>query len=287
VVQAAIPDSHGYVHGCYQVNNGPAPKGTLRLIDPSTGDACRFYEKPANWNSNGVAGVYAVAGQVQDEIPGTDGPIPADSPNWQFVATTATVTITNTQSLLANITAGLGEINCFQIPVGVKHAQCPEAGAKPNVEPSFREFGYGVCFQNTAGEESPIVNMNQFTGGNNSNYNAASYEFGEQDYTGIGVAAPGAGTYNVGYCVQNYGDSELGDNNWANGYVEVVDAEHGRRLTGHLTPGRLSSGRPQHAVRGAGFVRLLASSGTFTQRGRRCCRKPASTPPQARRCRRR
>ncbi len=230
VVQAAIPDTHGYLHGCYQVNNGPAPKGTLRLIDPSTGDACRFYEKPANWNSNGVAGVYAVAGQVQEDIPGTDGPIPADSPNWQFVATTATVTITNTQSLLANITAGLGE--CFIIEAGVKQpALCnsgvakPKPGAKPNVEPSFREFGYGVCFQQAVGEQEqyPIVNMNQFTGGNNSNYNAASYEFGEQDYTGIGVAAPGAGTYNVGYCVQNYGDEDLGDNNWANGYVEVVD----------------------------------------------------------------
>ena len=65
--------------------------------------------------------------------------------------------------------------------------------------------------------------MNQFTGGNNANFAAASYEFGEQDYTGIGTAAPGAGTYNVGYCVDNYGDSDLDNNNWANGYVEVVD----------------------------------------------------------------
>ena len=65
--------------------------------------------------------------------------------------------------------------------------------------------------------------MNQFTGGNNANYNAATYEIGEQDYTGIGTAAPGAGTYNVGYCVQNYGDEDLDNNNWANGYVEVVD----------------------------------------------------------------
>jgi len=27
----------------------------------------------------------------------------------------------------------------------------------------------------------------------------------------------------VGYCVQNYGDEDLDNNNWANGYVEVVD----------------------------------------------------------------
>ena len=66
-------------------------------------------------------------------------------------------------------------------------------------------------------------NYNSYNSNNNSNYNAASYEFGEQDYTGIGTAAPGAGTYNVGYCVQNYGEEALNNNNWANGYVEVVD----------------------------------------------------------------
>lgn len=213
VVQAAIPDSHGTIHACYQFAQGVTPKGTLRTIDPSTGEACRFYERPLNWNANGVAGVFAVAGQVDEVIPGEDSDIPANSPDWHFVATTAQVTITNTQSMLANITAGLGQGE-------------GQIGAKPNVEPQFLEFGYGVCFQDAVGGGeggNPIINMNQFTGGNNSNYNAASYEFGEQDYTGIGTASPGAGTYNVGYCVQNYGDENLDNNNWANGYVEVVD----------------------------------------------------------------
>jgi len=223
-VQAAIPDSHGTVHGCYQFAQGATPKGTLRVIDPSTGESCRFYEKPLNWNANGVAGVYAIAGQVNEDIVGQDETIPADNPDWRFVATTAQVTITSTQSLLANITAGLGQ-GCFDAkPQG----QQPCIGAPPNGHvdaPSF-EFGYGVCFQNTVGGGeggNPIVNRNQFTGGNNSNYNAATYELGEQDYTGIGTAAPGAGTYNVGYCVQNYGTEDLNNNNWANGYVEVVD----------------------------------------------------------------
>jgi hypothetical protein len=213
VVQAAIPDSHGVVHGCYQFANTSVPKGTLRLIDPTTGEACRYYERPVNWNSQGVAGVYAISGQVDQAIEG-GAPIPADTPDWQFEGPTATVTITNTQSLLANVSASLG--------IGQEIPQLP--GAKPNVEPPYNEFAFGVCFQSTAGEEGgPVVNMNQFTGGNNANYAAASYEFGEQDYTGIGTAAPGAGTYNVGYCVQNYGEATLDDNNWANGYVEVVD----------------------------------------------------------------
>lgn len=220
VVQAAIPDSKGVIHACYQFAQGVTPKGTLRTIDPSTGEACRFYEHPLNWNANGVAGVFAISGQVDEDI-GSGAPIPADDPEWQFEGPTATVTITATQSFLANISASLGMQECF---VGVHPNQPCEA--KPNVEPPFDEFGFGVCFQNAIGGGeggNPVVNMNQFTGGNNSNYAAASYEFGEQDYTGIGTAAPGAGTYNVGYCVQNYGDSDLDNNNWANGYVEVVD----------------------------------------------------------------
>ncbi len=222
VVQAAIPDSHGAINGCYQFAQGVTPKGTLRVIDPSTGEACRYYEKPLKWNANGVGGVYAVAGQVQQDISGQEEDIPANNPDWRFVATTAQVTITATQSMLANITAGLGQQQCFQAGNQI----CPEAPPNGHVDSQFLEFGYGVCFQNAVGGGeggNPIINMNQFTGGNNANYNAATYEFGEQDYTGIGTAAPGAGTYNVGYCVQNYGEEDLDNNNWANGYVEVVD----------------------------------------------------------------
>jgi hypothetical protein len=225
VVQAAIPDSHGTINACYQFAQGVTPKGTLRVVDPATGESCRFYERPLKWNANGVGGVYAIAGQVDQNIPSQDEPIPADNPDWRFVATTAQVTITSTQSMLANITAGLGQGEC----IGAKPNQCPNVPSAPPTGkqgPLFLEFGYGVCFQNAVGGGeggNPIVNMNQFTGGNDANYNAATYELGEQDYTGIGTAAPGAGTYNVGYCVQNYGIEDLDNNNWANGYVEVVD----------------------------------------------------------------
>ncbi len=220
VVQAAIPDSHGTIHGCYQFAQGATPKGTLRVVDSATGDSCRFYEHPLNWNSNGVGGVYAISGAVSQDI-GSGASFPADNPDWSFQGPTALVTITATQSMLANVSASLGMQECF---IGIQpNTPCD---AKPNVEPQFNEFGFGVCFQNTVGGGeggNPVVNMNQFTGGNNANFAAASYQVGEQDYTGIGTAAPGAGTYNVGYCVDNYGDSDLDNNNWANGYVEVVD----------------------------------------------------------------
>lgn len=185
------------------------------MIDSGQGEGCRFYEHALNWNSKGVGGVYAISGQV-DEFIGGGAPVPADDPEWQFVAQTATATVTVgvNQSILANVTASLGTQQNIGKPSG------------PKIQAPFSEFGFGVCFQNTVGGGeggAPIINMNQFTGGNNANYSAASYEPGEQDYTGIGTAAPGAGSYNVGYCVQNYGDSSLNDNNWANGYVEVVD----------------------------------------------------------------
>ena len=126
----------------------------------------------------------------------------------------ATVAVGSNQSILANVTASLGSQPII-----------PEDGTAPKVQAPLSEFAFGVCFQSTAGGGEggpPVINMNQFTGGNNDNYAAHSYETGEQDYTGIGTAAPGAGTYNVGYCVQNYGEATLNDNNWANGYVEVV-----------------------------------------------------------------
>jgi hypothetical protein len=155
----------------------------LRRVDTATGESCRFYERPLNWNSKGVGGTFALSGQVDEFISG-GAPIPAVDPEWQFVATTATVTVGANQSMLANITASLG-----------LQGEIIGKPGSPKVQAPFTEFAFGVCFQNTAGGGeggAPIINMNQFTGGNNDNYNAASYEQGEQDYTGIGAAAPGA-----------------------------------------------------------------------------------------------
>src|SRR5437764_5215653 len=97
-VQAAIPDSHGTIHGCYQFANAATPKGTLRVIDTGAGEACRFTEHPLNWTSQGVGGVYAISGQVDEDIPG-GAPIPANDPDWQFQGPTATVTVGANQSI--------------------------------------------------------------------------------------------------------------------------------------------------------------------------------------------
>src|SRR6266566_365655 len=48
---AAIPDSSGVVHGCYQKN-----VGNLRVIDPSAGASCRPSEIAISWSQTGPQG---------------------------------------------------------------------------------------------------------------------------------------------------------------------------------------------------------------------------------------
>jgi hypothetical protein len=72
VVQAAIPDSSGVVHGCVQ------PSGNLRVVD-STTSACKKKETPLNWNQTGPQGPPGPKGDtgspgtssgVQTRVPG-------------------------------------------------------------------------------------------------------------------------------------------------------------------------------------------------------------------------
>src|SRR3954469_17587099 len=56
-VQAAIPDSNGVIHGCYQKN-----VGNLRVIDPSAGDSCRPPEIAISWSQTGPPGATGPAG---------------------------------------------------------------------------------------------------------------------------------------------------------------------------------------------------------------------------------
>jgi hypothetical protein len=55
VVQAAIPDSNGVVHGCI------APSGNLRVIDSAT-SACKRNETSLDWNQMGLRGPTGATG---------------------------------------------------------------------------------------------------------------------------------------------------------------------------------------------------------------------------------
>jgi hypothetical protein len=60
---AAIPDSGGTIHGCYQKNNG-----SLRVADSSAD--CRASEQPLSWNQRGPVGPPgpAAEGTVSDQV---------------------------------------------------------------------------------------------------------------------------------------------------------------------------------------------------------------------------
>jgi hypothetical protein len=57
VTLAAIPDSGGVIHGCYQKN-----VGNLRVIDVSAGDKCRPSEIAISWSETGPQGPAGPAG---------------------------------------------------------------------------------------------------------------------------------------------------------------------------------------------------------------------------------
>lgn len=51
---AAIPDSSGVIHGCY--NQAANPSGALRVIDTDAGAKCAKNEKALTWNQQGPKG---------------------------------------------------------------------------------------------------------------------------------------------------------------------------------------------------------------------------------------
>jgi hypothetical protein len=56
IAYAAIPDSSGVIHGCYQKN------GNLRVIDSSSEKGCRPSEKPLSWSQTGPRGLTGSTG---------------------------------------------------------------------------------------------------------------------------------------------------------------------------------------------------------------------------------
>jgi Collagen triple helix repeat (20 copies) len=76
VASATIPGTDGVVHGCFQTQGSVlSPKGSLRVIDPSTGTTCKSSEQPLNWNQTGPPGATGPQGPVGQQGPaGPAGP---------------------------------------------------------------------------------------------------------------------------------------------------------------------------------------------------------------------
>ncbi len=109
---AAVPDSSGVIHACYQLGAGGAPASglNLRIIDPSAGQTCNTTSTPAgppqeatlSWNQAGPPGATGPQGAA-----GAQGP-PGSSGNTMTVTGGSTVNLTGGGTL--NLTGG-GTLN--------------------------------------------------------------------------------------------------------------------------------------------------------------------------------
>jgi Collagen triple helix repeat (20 copies) len=128
VAYAAIPDSHGVIHGCYN------PKGTLRVIDTST-DTCKPNETGLDWSQTGPAGLQGPAGPQGSPGPmGAPGPQGAQGPQGpQGPAGSPGTANVHFAHLSINLTLDAGDATGlthngngdWNITFGVDVSQCP------------------------------------------------------------------------------------------------------------------------------------------------------------------
>jgi hypothetical protein len=144
---------------------------------------CLPSELPLSW---------AQSAPAASAISGTVGTISGSVIQWVFAGPTATVTTLAAQKISGVANAQLGII----------------AGAG--------SFDYDLCY--AADGSTTLVNF----AGVNSATGAVSVESGQISFAAAGSVVPGAGTWQVGFCVLNAGVAALTDNNVVNGWVIVT-----------------------------------------------------------------
>ena len=75
-----------------------------------------------------------------------------------------------------------------------------------------QSIDYGICYQQPPGA------LNTFQTYLTTTVTAVA----RTPYTATSTAAPGAGTYTVGYCVRNGGNA-ITSNDWLNGYIMITN----------------------------------------------------------------
>ncbi len=142
----------------------------------------------------GAAGATGATGIVTTGVfYGLVGPIAGNSTAYGFAGPTTLVTTTAGQRM-----TGVGEA-----PLGL-------ASGGPQVAQ------YGLCYQPAAG-------------GSLANFTAGGYSIGQFttnrfSWTAAASVAPGAGTWNVGFCVLNNGGAiAISNNDYVNGWVQITN----------------------------------------------------------------
>lgn len=112
-----------------------------------------------------------------------------------------------------NFMGGVTQVttNPAQRLVGVGQAPLSDGGNGT----IHHSFAYDLCYQPSGG--GPIVN---FTGGFHSIGSVGPYD---QSWTAAATTVPGAGTWNVGFCVKTHSAFDIDDTNYVNGWVQVLN----------------------------------------------------------------
>jgi Collagen triple helix repeat (20 copies) len=120
--------------------------------------------------------------------------IPGNSSEFVFAGPTAEVSTTTDQALAGSAAASLGQNDLTDLTVYVS-----------------------MCYQSTAPGPQPL---NIFAG---DDYMLVDITQSDMSVSAAGAVIPGAGTWNVGMCVQNPGATNLDTNETVNGWVQVVN----------------------------------------------------------------
>jgi len=134
-----------------------------------------------------IAGIASFSGPV--------GSIPSGSAFvfvFVFAGPQATVTTTASQNL----------VGAAQAPLGL-------SSGGPQI------FRYELCYQPASG--GPLTNFTR------PNFSIGEASTTRVPFSAMATTTPGAGTWKVGFCVQNYNPLTLDDNDYVSGWVQVVN----------------------------------------------------------------
>jgi len=204
--QPQPPVDQNVLTGCYQKINGQ-----LRIV--TSASQCRPSEVAISWNKLGPQGPAGPAGPAGPIGPaGPEGPagsagVVATSTfsgsigivdvgaEWVFAGATVNVTTTATQRITG----------AAQAPLGT------------SLTSANASFSYDLCY----GSGSTLANFS----GSSSSQASVSSTAGRVSFTAAASVTPGAGTWQVGYCILNFGAGTvaLDNNDIVNGWVVVTE----------------------------------------------------------------
>jgi hypothetical protein len=191
--QPQPPGPNGNViYGCYNKVNGQ-----MRIV--SAEGECRPSEIATFWNEGGTQGIFGLPDSpgmfTISTLSGSIGTIAGRTPQFVFAGPTVAVSTTDTQRI-----SGVA-----QAPLGASAA-------------GFASFGYDLCYRMMGSSSAPT----NFAGLSGFSIGRVSNTAGRLPFTVAASIVPGAGQWEVGYCIFNGGAIDLDNNDFVNGWIMVT-----------------------------------------------------------------